>query len=134
MIQLGGWRGPVNFVDVGMDDFDVVLRMEFLLEHQVILTPSAKCLVIIRSISIVVQTDLHHPNGLRMISAMKLKEGLARDETTFRVTPFEFLDSPGETVRKDIRCVVDKYCDGMLIVCPSQNCLQRMLVVWRHQS
>ena len=117
-----------------MDDFDVVLRMEFLLEHQVILTPSAKCLVIIRSISIVVQTDLHHPNGLRMISAMKLKEGLARDETTFRVTPFEFLDSPGETVRKDIRCVVDKYCDGMLIVCPSQNCLQRMLVVWRHQS
>ena len=34
----------------GMDDFDVVLRMKFLLEHQVILMPSAKCLVITRSI------------------------------------------------------------------------------------
>ena len=37
MIQLGGWSGPVDFVVVGMDDFDVVLGMEFLLEHQVIL-------------------------------------------------------------------------------------------------
>ncbi|KAA0056484.1 putative mitochondrial protein [Cucumis melo var. makuwa] len=29
-----------------MDDFEVALEMEFLLEHQVILVPLAKCLVI----------------------------------------------------------------------------------------
>lgn len=32
MRKLGGWSGPVDFVVVKMDDFDVVLGMEFLLE------------------------------------------------------------------------------------------------------
>ncbi|TYK11972.1 uncharacterized protein E5676_scaffold177G001560 [Cucumis melo var. makuwa] len=41
-IKLGGWKGPVDFVVVKMDDFDVILGMEFLLEHQVIPMPSAK--------------------------------------------------------------------------------------------
>uniref|UniRef100_A0A9I9EHA8 Uncharacterized protein n=1 Tax=Cucumis melo TaxID=3656 RepID=A0A9I9EHA8_CUCME len=30
-IKFGGWKGPVDFVVVKMDDFDVVLGMEFLL-------------------------------------------------------------------------------------------------------
>ncbi|TYK20741.1 reverse transcriptase [Cucumis melo var. makuwa] len=34
MIRLGGWSGLVDFVVVKMDDFDVVLGIEFLLEHQ----------------------------------------------------------------------------------------------------
>ncbi|KAA0060355.1 retrotransposon protein, putative, unclassified [Cucumis melo var. makuwa] len=34
MIRLGGWKGLVDFVVVKMDHFDVVLGMEFLLEHQ----------------------------------------------------------------------------------------------------
>ncbi|KAA0034361.1 Asp_protease domain-containing protein [Cucumis melo var. makuwa] len=46
MIRLGGWSGLVNFVVVKMDDFDVVLGMEFLLEHQIIPMPLAKCLAI----------------------------------------------------------------------------------------
>ncbi|KAA0050283.1 Asp_protease_2 domain-containing protein [Cucumis melo var. makuwa] len=45
MIKLGEWKGPVDFVVVKMDDFDVVLGMEFLLEHQVIPMPSTKSLV-----------------------------------------------------------------------------------------
>ncbi|TYK01392.1 uncharacterized protein E5676_scaffold29G00860 [Cucumis melo var. makuwa] len=48
-IKLGGWKGPLDFVAVKMDDFDVVLGMEFLLEHQVIPMPSAKCLAITKS-------------------------------------------------------------------------------------
>ncbi|KAA0056627.1 RNA-directed DNA polymerase-like protein [Cucumis melo var. makuwa] len=34
VIKLEGWKGPVDFVVVKMDDFDVVLGMEFLLKHQ----------------------------------------------------------------------------------------------------
>ncbi|KAA0055061.1 reverse transcriptase [Cucumis melo var. makuwa] len=34
VIRLRGWKGPIDFVVVKMDDFDVVLDMEFLLEHQ----------------------------------------------------------------------------------------------------
>ncbi|KAA0055009.1 uncharacterized protein E6C27_scaffold43052G001620 [Cucumis melo var. makuwa] len=57
-IKLGGWKGPVDLVVVKMDDFDVVLGMEFLLEHQVIPMPSAKCLAITRSFPTVVQADI----------------------------------------------------------------------------
>ena len=71
-----------------MDDFDIVLEMEFLLEHQVILMPLEICLVI-RSAPTVVQTDLRQPKKLRMILVMQLREGLTRDETTFKAIPLE---------------------------------------------
>ncbi|KAA0051473.1 gag-asp_proteas domain-containing protein [Cucumis melo var. makuwa] len=79
-IKLGGWKGPVDFVVVKMDDFDVVLRMEFLLEHQDIPMPSAKCLAITGSFSTVVRADIRQPNGFKMISAMQLDESHAQEE------------------------------------------------------
>ena len=91
VIQLGGWSDFVDFVVVGMDDFDVVLGMEFLLEHQVIMMPAAKCLVITGSTPTIVQTTLRQPKGLRVISAMQLRE---------------------DRVREDTRCVAEKYGDG----------------------
>ncbi|TYJ97410.1 uncharacterized protein E5676_scaffold194G002310 [Cucumis melo var. makuwa] len=65
MIRLGGWSDLIDFVVVKMDDFDVVLGIEFLLEHQVIPMPLAKCLVITGSNLSVVQTDLRQPDGLK---------------------------------------------------------------------
>ncbi|KAA0036726.1 uncharacterized protein E6C27_scaffold1244G00110 [Cucumis melo var. makuwa] len=80
VIKLGGWKGPVDFMVVKMDDFDVVLGMEFLLEHQVIPMPSAKCLVITGSFPIVVQADIRQPNGFKMISAMQLDKSHVQEE------------------------------------------------------
>ncbi|TYK18537.1 uncharacterized protein E5676_scaffold119G00360 [Cucumis melo var. makuwa] len=67
-IKLRGWKGLVDFVVIKMDDFDVVLGMEFLIEHQVIPMPLAKCLVITGSFPTVVQADIHQPNRFKMIS------------------------------------------------------------------
>ncbi|KAA0051690.1 uncharacterized protein E6C27_scaffold60G00710 [Cucumis melo var. makuwa] len=106
MIRLGGWSGLVDFVVVKMDDFDVVLGMEFLLEQQVIPMPLANCLVIIGSTPSVVQTDLRQPDGLKMISAMQLKKGLSRDEPTFMAIPLNSSEKSGETVPKEIMRVL----------------------------
>ena len=38
-LKLGTWSSLVDFVIVKMDNFDVVLGMEFLLEHKMILMP-----------------------------------------------------------------------------------------------
>ncbi|KAA0057352.1 Asp_protease_2 domain-containing protein [Cucumis melo var. makuwa] len=111
MIRLGGWSGLVDFVVVKMDDFDVVLEMEFLLEHQVIPMPLAKCLVITGSTPSVVQIDLRQPDGLKMISAMQLKKGLSRDEPTFIAIPLNSSENSGETVPKEIMHVLEKYRD-----------------------
>ncbi|KAL0549208.1 hypothetical protein IC582_013689 [Cucumis melo] len=113
MIRLGGWSGLVDFVVVKMDDFDVVLGMEFLLEHQVILMPLAKCLVITGPTPSVVQTDLRQPDGLKMISAMQLKKGLSRDEPTFMAIPLNSSENSGETVPTEIVRVLEKYRDVM---------------------
>ena len=53
-LKLGTWSSLVDFVIVKMDDFDVVLGMEFLLEHKVIPIPLANCLVITGSTPTVV--------------------------------------------------------------------------------
>ncbi|TYK21292.1 uncharacterized protein E5676_scaffold1775G00070 [Cucumis melo var. makuwa] len=108
-IKLGGWRGPVDFVVVKMDDFDVVLGMEFLLEHQVIPMPSAKCLAIIGSFPMVVQADIRQPNGFRMISAMQLEESHAQEEQPSVEILLEALEKPGETVPEDTLCVPKKH-------------------------
>lgn len=45
-LKLAEWTGNVDLVVVHMDDFDVVLVMEFLLEYKVIPMPMAKCLIV----------------------------------------------------------------------------------------
>ena len=45
-LKLRTWSGEMDLVVVHMDDFDVVLGMDFLLEHKVIPMPLAKYLVI----------------------------------------------------------------------------------------
>ncbi|TYK22949.1 uncharacterized protein E5676_scaffold386G00350 [Cucumis melo var. makuwa] len=112
-IKLGGWRGPVDFVVVMMDDFDVVLGMEFLLEHQVIPMPSAKCLAITGSFPTVVQADIRQPNGFRMISAMQLEGSRTQEEPLFVEILLGALEKPGETVPKDTLCLSEK-CHGVM--------------------
>ncbi|KAA0049999.1 uncharacterized protein E6C27_scaffold13G001780 [Cucumis melo var. makuwa] len=112
-IKLGGWKGPVDFVVVKMDDFDVVLGMEFLLEHQVIPMPSAKCLAITGSFSTVVQADIRQPNGFKMISAMQLDESRAQEEPPSVEILLGALEKPGEIVPKDTLCVQEK-CHGVM--------------------
>ncbi|KAA0032574.1 uncharacterized protein E5676_scaffold284G00510 [Cucumis melo var. makuwa] len=104
-IKLEGWKDPVDFVVVKMDDFDVVLGIEFLLEYQVIPMPSAKCLAITGSFPTVVQAYIRQPNGFKMISAMQLDESPAQEEPSFATILFGPLEKPGEIVPKDTLCV-----------------------------
>ncbi|KAA0057593.1 reverse transcriptase [Cucumis melo var. makuwa] len=87
--------------------------MEFLLEHQVIPMPSAKCLAITGSFPTVVQADIRQPNGFRMISAMQLDESRAQEEPPSVEILLGALEKPGETVPKDTLCVPEK-CHGVM--------------------
>ncbi|KAA0058239.1 uncharacterized protein E6C27_scaffold274G005640 [Cucumis melo var. makuwa] len=107
MIKLEGWKGSVDFVVVKMDDFDVVLGMEFLLE-QVIPMPSARCLVITGSFPTVVQADIRQPNGFKMISAMQLDKNHAQEEPPSVKIPLGALGKMEETIPKDTLCVPEK--------------------------
>ncbi|KAA0053169.1 uncharacterized protein E5676_scaffold1775G00050 [Cucumis melo var. makuwa] len=112
-IKLGGWKGRVDFVVVKMDDFDVVLGMEFLLKHQVIPMPSARCLVITGSFPTIVQAEIPQPNGFKMISAMQLDKSHAQEEPPSVEILLGALEKSGETVPKDTLCVLEK-CHGAM--------------------
>ncbi|TYK27260.1 uncharacterized protein E5676_scaffold244G00270 [Cucumis melo var. makuwa] len=113
-IKLRGWKGPIDFVVVKMDDFDVVLGMEFLLKHQVIPRPSAKCLAIIGSFPMIVQIDIRQPNGFEMISTMQLDESPSQKEPSSMAILLGALEKSGETVPKDTLCVPEKCHDVLL--------------------
>ncbi|KAA0052177.1 uncharacterized protein E6C27_scaffold1589G00480 [Cucumis melo var. makuwa] len=112
MIKLGGWKSPVDFVVVKMDDFDVVLGMKFLLEHQVIPMPSARCLVITGSFPTVVQAEIRQPNGFKMISVMQLDTNRVQEEPPSVEISLGALRKM-ETVPKDNLCVPEK-CRGVM--------------------
>ena len=126
-IRMEEWSGPIDLVVAKMDDLDVVLGMKFLLEHQVIPMPLAKCLVITGTTPTVVQTEIRQPDGIKMISATQLKKGLARDEPTFMAIPLESFESPRETVPKDILSVLEKYKDVMPDSLPKSLPPRRMI-------
>ncbi|KAA0046581.1 uncharacterized protein E6C27_scaffold114G001140 [Cucumis melo var. makuwa] len=101
-IKFGGWKGPIDFVVVKMDDFDVVLGMEFLHERPIIPMSSAKCLVITRPFPTVVQADIRQPNRFKMISAMQIDKSPAQEEPPSVAILLGALGKLGETVFKDI--------------------------------
>jgi len=57
-LQVAEWTGNGDLVVVRMDDFDVVLGMEFLLEHKVIPMPLAKWLIVTSNNPTVVSADI----------------------------------------------------------------------------
>ncbi|KAA0046992.1 uncharacterized protein E5676_scaffold68G001120 [Cucumis melo var. makuwa] len=124
-IKLGGWKCPVDVVVVKMDDFDVVLGMEFLLEHQVIPMASAKCLAITGSFPTVVQADIRQPNGFKMISAMQLDESRAQEEPPSVEILLGMLEKPGETVPEDTFCVPKKHHGVMPSSWPKPSSMRR---------
>ena len=74
--KLGASTGELDLVVVRMDNFDVVLGMEFLLEHKVKPIPLAKCLVITDRNPTIIPASIKQSGNLRMISAIQLKRGL----------------------------------------------------------
>ena len=46
LVKVGSWQGREDFVVTQIDDFDVVLGMEFLIAHHVILMPMTNSLMI----------------------------------------------------------------------------------------
>ncbi|KAA0067456.1 Asp_protease_2 domain-containing protein [Cucumis melo var. makuwa] len=99
-IKLRRWKGLVDFMVVKMDDFDLLLGMEFLLEHQVIPMPSVKCLVITGSFPI---------------------------EPPSVAIPLGALGKVGETVPKDTLCIPEKYHGAMPKSWPKSLSMRRMI-------
>ena len=80
-IKLGTWTGQTDFLIVEMDDFNIVLGMDFRLEYKVILMPLIKCLVVTESNPKIIQKNTHQTRGVNMTSTLQLRRDI-NDELT----------------------------------------------------
>ena len=119
---------------VRIDDFDVVLGKEFLLEHKVIPMPLTKCLVITDRNPTVIPASIKQPGNLRMISAIQLKRGLAREEPTFMAIPLMEEVTTEETVPVEIKEVLNSYADIMQRAYPKHYHLVEALTIKSNSS
>ena len=82
LIKLRTWTKRIDFAIVKIDDFDIVLEMDFLLKHKVIPMPLAKCLIVTRSNPTIIKTNNRQPGEVKMRSALQLIKDLSHDDLT----------------------------------------------------
>ncbi|KAK3039286.1 hypothetical protein RJ639_027990 [Escallonia herrerae] len=82
LIKIGPYEGRTNFSVVIMDDFKLILGLEFLRDTKTTVMPCTNSLVMLGNKPCVIPT-ISSRAGERSISALQLKRGLKRDETTY---------------------------------------------------
>ncbi|KAK3027011.1 hypothetical protein RJ639_041166 [Escallonia herrerae] len=82
LIKIGPYEGRNNFSVIIMDNFKLIVGLEFLRDTKTTLMPCTNSLAMLGSKPCVIPT-ISPRAGERTISALQLKKGLKRDETTY---------------------------------------------------
>ncbi|RVX18884.1 hypothetical protein CK203_006867 [Vitis vinifera] len=114
-MHIGSWEGRVDFTVAPMDDFKMVLGMDFLQKVKAVPLPFLRSMAILEEekpcmVPTVTEGTLKTP----MLSAMQVKKGLKREEVTYLATLKEEKDDgSGEPIPKEIEGVLDEFKDVM---------------------
>lgn len=113
--KIGDWEGTIDFSVVPMDDFEVVLGMEFLDKVRGFPIPFANSLCILdEGKTCMVSTERGTKNGTKTISAMQFKKGYNKNEPCYlAVTRLESDQEGKEKVPKVIENVLEEFKDVM---------------------
>ncbi|XP_050374592.1 uncharacterized protein LOC126792152 [Argentina anserina] len=108
-LKLGNWEGKTDLVVVQMDDFNVILGMEFMLGNKAIPIPNAQNLLVMGERPCVVPAKVVSPSEPRLLSALQLKKGVKHQEPTYVVVPLIKDGSGNEIVPKEIMGILESY-------------------------
>ncbi|RVX07653.1 hypothetical protein CK203_021959 [Vitis vinifera] len=126
-MHIGSWEGRVDFTVAPMDDFKMVLGMDFLQKVKAVPLPFLRIMAILEEekpcmVPTVTEGTLKTP----MLSAMQVKKGLKRKEVTYLATLKEERDDgSGEPMPKEIKGVLDEFKDVMPPELPKRLPLRR---------
>ncbi|KAG7979636.1 hypothetical protein I3843_05G140800 [Carya illinoinensis] len=118
-LQLGTWRGTVNFSVAPMDDFNVVLGMEFLRQFNVVSLPHYNSVCILEGGPCMVPT-VSKPNTTQLLSAMQFKRGWKKGEVSYLASMEENEVKISSPPPKEIQKVLSDYEDVMPPKLPKQ--------------
>ena len=96
-----------------MDDFDVILGIEFLAEKCAIPIPSTESLLIMGKKPTILPTKVKQSTELKLLCTLQFKKGVKRQEPTFVAVPAVYEGKGGEPIPHEIAAVLKKYGDVM---------------------
>ena len=114
-MKTGSWEGKIDFTVAPMDDFKIVIRMDFLRQVRAVPIPFLRSMAILEEeapcmVPIITESKAKTP----MLSAMQLEKGLKRYEVTYFATLEEDpIDPMRDTMPVEVKKALDEFKDVM---------------------
>lgn len=115
-LKIGEWQGEVPFTVIPMDDYDMVLGLEWLDKVRACILPYSNSVLILEEDRPCTISTRRMQGGSPMLSAMQVNKGLKKNEDTFVVFPVDWEDKESklaEPVPTNIAKVLEEFQDVM---------------------
>ena len=113
MTKLGPWEEGINFTVSPMDDFDVVIGLDFMVAAQAIPIPAASCLLFLGECPCVVPTTILSRSENKILSALQFKKGVKRGEPSYVVMPMYKDETNLDLVPDGVKRVLQEFQNVM---------------------
>ncbi|GAV62224.1 Asp_protease_2 domain-containing protein [Cephalotus follicularis] len=113
LLRLGPWGGQVNSTVAPMDNFDMVLGLEFLTQAKVIPIPATNCLLIMGDCPCVVLASTQPLHKKKFLLAIQFKKGVKRSDPTYVIMPVMSEDVEQKPIPLSIQQLLISYKDIM---------------------
>ena len=131
VIQMGDWKGTIDFLSVPLDDFDFILGNDFFQRAKVALLPHVNGLLIIDEKQPCFVADISKPPkrplGEKTISALQLEKGLRKGEHTYVVALIEIKPDKHVEVPDVVVPMLIRFEDVMPLELPKKLPLRRQM-------
>ena len=112
-MKIRPWEGKVNFIVAPIDDFKIVIRMDFLCQVKAVPIPFLRSIAILEEETpCMVPTITESKAKTPMLSAMQLEKGLKKNEVTYLTALKEdSIDPIGDPMPMEVKKVLDEFKD-----------------------
>ena len=114
-MKIGSWEGKIDFTVAPMDDFKIVIEMDFLRQVRAVPIPFLRSMAILEEEAPCMVLPITESKAKTpMLSAMQLEKGLKRNEVTYLATLKEDpIDPMRDTMPVEVKKALDEFKDVM---------------------
>ena len=114
-MKIGPWEGKIDFIVAPMDDFKIVIGMDFLRQVRAVPIPFLRSMAILEDeASCMVPTITENKAKTPMLFAMQLEKGLKKNEVTYSAALKEDpIDHMGDYMPMEVKKVLDEFKEVM---------------------
>ena len=123
-IQIGDWKGTIDFLSVPLDDFDFILGNDFFQRAKVALLPHLNGLLIMDKkkpcFVVGISNSPKTPSREKTLSALQLEKGLRKGEHTYVMALIEIKQDKYVEVPDAITPILSRFADVMPLELPKK--------------